>query len=355
MALEALLVWGADELGISRAHLGCHVENTASRRVAEKCHFGFVGVVGDELRFSRELDTTVIRDERAHRWAAEALNASSVREVGSLTFGVTSDVRLLDADGEPVVLRRYTSGPVEEGSRLIEAELVALTEAAAVFGELVPKPLVSDASGLRAGRPALLMSYLPGSALIHELDLRRSADALTNLHRSTVPTTLPPAHEWLDYEQLTAPAWTESRAAWQALAELLRGPAPTATAVFLHADYHPGNLLWQDGKLTGIVDWPFASRGPAAIDVAHMRTNLALIEGPDQADAFLRAYSELNPTYVHDPWWDARDLCSFGDDFGGVLAFNAFGARFTSLQLQKRADAYAIALAERHAPGLKAR
>jgi RimJ/RimL family protein N-acetyltransferase len=58
MALEAMLAWGNRELGIRRAHIGCHVENTASRRVAEKCGFVLVGRVDDELRFRRDMGSS---------------------------------------------------------------------------------------------------------------------------------------------------------------------------------------------------------------------------------------------------------------------------------------------------------
>jgi RimJ/RimL family protein N-acetyltransferase len=54
-ALEAMLAWGARELGLREARLGCHVDNVASRRVAEKCGFELVGREGDELRFRRDL------------------------------------------------------------------------------------------------------------------------------------------------------------------------------------------------------------------------------------------------------------------------------------------------------------
>jgi hypothetical protein len=97
--------------------------------------------------------------------------------------------------------------------------------------------------------------------------------------------------------------------------------------------------------LTGIVDWAGASRGPAAIDVAHMRVNLALIDGPARADAFLHAYTELNPAYRHHPTWDADELVGFVDDsFSGILAFNAFGTRLTLAQLRARADTFADTL-----------
>jgi len=54
-ALEAMLHWGADELGLREAALACHVSNAASRRVAEKCGFVLSGREGDELRFRRML------------------------------------------------------------------------------------------------------------------------------------------------------------------------------------------------------------------------------------------------------------------------------------------------------------
>lgn len=57
-ALSALLRWAAGQLGLRRARLVCHVDNVASRRVAEKCGFAFVGRDGDEFRFERDLGPT---------------------------------------------------------------------------------------------------------------------------------------------------------------------------------------------------------------------------------------------------------------------------------------------------------
>jgi RimJ/RimL family protein N-acetyltransferase len=56
-ALKAMLAWGSRELGLRYANVGCPVDNTASRRVAEKCGFVFVSCQGDELRFRRALTT----------------------------------------------------------------------------------------------------------------------------------------------------------------------------------------------------------------------------------------------------------------------------------------------------------
>ena len=55
-ALSALLVWAASQIGLRCARLACHVDNVASRRVAEKCGFVLVSQDGDEYKFERVLD-----------------------------------------------------------------------------------------------------------------------------------------------------------------------------------------------------------------------------------------------------------------------------------------------------------
>jgi RimJ/RimL family protein N-acetyltransferase len=54
-ALQAFLTWAAQQIGLRRAYLACHIDNLASRRVAEKCGFVPVGQQGGEYQFRREL------------------------------------------------------------------------------------------------------------------------------------------------------------------------------------------------------------------------------------------------------------------------------------------------------------
>ena len=115
--------------------------------------------------------------------------------------------------------------------------------------------------------------------------------------------------------------------------------------MFLHRDFHPGNLLWNEGMLSGVVDWPFSCRGPQGVDVAHARWNLALVDGVVAADQFLSAYRDLEPAYSHHPWWDIAELFSGDEGFAGVMAFNAFGAHLTLELLRARTDEWAAALA----------
>ncbi len=71
---------------------------------------------------------------------------------------------------------------------------------------------------------------------------------------------------------------------------------PTGPDAFIHRDFHPANLLWVDGRLTGVVDWVNACVGPAGVDTAHCRVNLAILWGAEAADRQLPG----------DPAWDVE-------------------------------------------------
>lgn len=58
-------------------------------------------------------------------------------------------------------------------------------------------------------------------------------------------------------------------------------------------------MLWQDGKPTGIVDWPNAGAGAPQADAGHCRWNLARTLGQEAADAFLSATG-----LDYHPCWD---------------------------------------------------
>ncbi len=204
----------------------------------------------------------------------------------------------------------------------------------------MPEPIAYDAAGTVAGLPALVMTHLRGTPVIHGLDPVRLVEPLSALHAAAAPA-LPAFHDWFDPTRVRVPAWSSDPGAWRRLAELVTQPEPATRQVFLHRDFHPGNLLWVDGALTGIVDWADGCRGPEPADVAHTRCNLALVDGLAAAERFLQVYVQANPGYVHDPWWDAVELLPWDDDFSGVMAFNAFGAGLDLGRLRARADGLA--------------
>ena len=86
-------------------------------------------------------------------------------------------------------------------------------------------------------------------------------------------------------------------------------PPRETRVVFIHRDYHPTNVLWHSGgAINGVVDWINVCRGPVGVDVAHCRTNLAQMYGPETADRFLDAYLVAAEGFVYDPYWDIDSL-----------------------------------------------
>lgn len=74
-------------------------------------------------------------------------------------------------------------------------------------------------------------------------------------------------------------------------------------------------MLWEDGAISGLVDWNEASSGPADLDVAHCSSNLAGLHGVECALAFREAYvaagGELDPDPGASRYWQLMDLVAF--------------------------------------------
>ena len=78
-----------------------------------------------------------------------------------------------------------------------------------------------------------------------------------------------------------------------------------------HSDYWSGNVVWRGGRLTGIVDWSGAARGPRGYDLGWCRLDLVLLFDERLADVFLAAYERavgerLADVALWDRWAAAR-------------------------------------------------
>ena len=136
-------------------------------------------------------------EARTTDWLTGLLG-SPVRVVRSLSFGMTSELELVEGAGELFVLRRYTAGDIlERHPGLVADEVRVLRAAHSVLGALVPEPVGFDTAGTDAGLPALVMTYLPGSPVIHGLDPAQLVEPLTELHAAPVPA-LPAFRHWHD-------------------------------------------------------------------------------------------------------------------------------------------------------------
>jgi hypothetical protein len=172
-----------------------------------------------------------------------------------------------------------------------------------------------DPAGTACDVPALLMTRLPGCTEERPADwLPAAAAVVAGIHRVEAPQLAFHYRPYFGGHELRSPEWGDG-ALWREAFAAAAGWA-TGNPVFIHRDYHPGNLLWENGHLGGIVDWLAACRGPAGADVSHFRVNLALDSGPDAVAAFGHAYETTAQDRL-DPLRDvvaAVDFLPFFDD-----------------------------------------
>jgi hypothetical protein len=193
----------------------------------------------------------------------------------------------------------------------------ALRWAAAAVG---PGSRVRLADPLAGGMSSAVhaLDIEDGAGQIHELVLRRFvrldwlaeepgrklAELLPLIHATPTDAALPDYRPYR-IRSRRPPVWAQRPEAWLRGIELLDGPLPTDERLFLHRDFHPGNVLWRDGEVTGVVDWVNASIGSPWADVGHCRVNLAEELGQNAADRFLELYREVSGR--QDPYhsyWD---------------------------------------------------
>jgi aminoglycoside phosphotransferase (APT) family kinase protein len=295
--------------------------------------------------------------ERALPWAARGVGQDG-RVVGHqpLHGGSSSAVEAveIEAGGErhQLVLRVFTNeGWLKSEPQLAAREAAAL-RAAQEGAVPAPKLIAFDADGSAAGRPAVLMSRLPGRVTLNppvpSAWVERLANTLAAVHGIEGESVSEGYRPWFDLEQPQyIPPWTQHAQAWRHLFERVKaGPPPSRTG-FIHRDYHPGNVLWEADEVSGVVDWVNACIGPREDDVAHCRVNLAIIGGQALADAFEQRYCELTGAPLTDPYWDGSEVAGFDGNFGGVLALRHFGLRLPLALMAARLDEFVRAAAAR--------
>lgn len=187
-----------------------------------------------------------------------------------------------------------------------------------------PEPVALDAAGAWFGHPALVMGLVRGAGVFHPgvgSWIDELARALAAVHScgldDDVPAALREPHAGVAW-QPAPPEELPRTARVAALVEVGRSLAQGCEGVgppdvLLHHDFHHGNVLWDDGRVSGVVDWNEARVGPALCDVGYCSVDLAMTHGLDAAERFADAYTAATGTRLDDlrPWlclWTANAM-----------------------------------------------
>ncbi len=234
------------------------------------------------------------------------------RLVGGLTAAVDRlTVRTSRARGFDVVLRRWAADDTWAAG-LVDREAAGLALLAAEDLP-VPRLLAEDRTGGSAGTPSLLMTAMSGSPLLDPSDLgsyvRQLARMLVGIHH-IAPIGLDPTDPH-GIDERAHHSWIRDRPLARALTDAAVGWAAGEPPVLVHGDYQQFNVLWQDQRLSGVVDWTYTGSGPREIDVGRCRLALAALFSAEAAEDFLQAY-EVEGGRSIDPRGDIRALLAFG-------------------------------------------
>jgi aminoglycoside phosphotransferase (APT) family kinase protein len=119
--------------------------------------------------------------------------------------------------------------------------------------------------------------------------------------------------------------WLTDPGLREAAREAASGPL-VEEPTFVHGDYQHFNVLWSDGRLSGVVDWPYAGIGNRGSDVGHCRLNLAVLFDARTAEDYLTMYERAAGVRV-----DRRA------DLRALLCFDLRWQRFIPRQVNGRA------------------
>jgi aminoglycoside phosphotransferase (APT) family kinase protein len=230
------------------------------------------------------------------RWAETQAGARTIAALPLESSWLANHLLVL-ADGRELVLRRWA----RPGWDADDPDLTAAREAL-VLGRLegtaVPAPelVAADVDAAECDVPALLITRVRGAPSPGRPPLGPLLEVLGEIH-AVDGDGIPPYRRYYEPSRLAAPLWATDRWLWERAIAIAHDEPPDLPVRFIHRDFHPGNTLWDGAKLTGVVDWTTGSRGPAAVDLGHLRWNLALDYGQRVADAVL-------PHPEHHPYYD---------------------------------------------------
>lgn len=173
----------------------------------------------------------------------------------------------MEREGRTEALRIFSAGAHEARDREVAAMAAALTGG-------VPAPEVVPAKS-HPTHPAIVTTWCPGRTIAESLATapwraRALGAAMgrtqARLHRVVAPEIVRRrSPDWV--------AWAGSDE--DALGDRVRA-LPLRPDALLHLDFHPANVLVEDGRVTGVVDWENTRAGDPRADVARTASILWL-------------------------------------------------------------------------------
>jgi aminoglycoside phosphotransferase (APT) family kinase protein len=216
-----------------------------------------------------------------------------------------------DTAEEQFIVKRY-SDEYEHVFGLDVATRARVEHAALRFlrasGIACPEPIFCDQTGTLLGSPIIVTRLVPGAQILaHPANPLWAEQAptvaalLASIHMLDCPAALAASLP----DATTQATWflrssipdymlehPDGASIWEIVHQQFARLQPAEPAL-VHGDYWSGNILWDSGQISGLLDWENAAFGEPGFDVANCRMEM-IIDGMDAAaETFLRTYETL--------------------------------------------------------------
>jgi len=268
------------------------------------------------------------------RLLKEAFPGSCLLRARRLAGGVSAEVVAVEIMGpddvcpQTVVVRRHGAADVRRDPEVAahEFRLLRILHDA---GLPVPRPIYLGTPGGAFATPYIVTEFLAGTsdempddpedlsrqlaallAAIHQVQASELTFLSTQDARLQRLVTQPPGRSALgDLEEgaraVVLATLCPARRSDEADGMTGTGAPPMA---LLHGDFWPGNVLWLNGRISGVIDWEDAQLGSPLWDLANARLELLWAKGAGAAAAFTHAYAQITGCDTAD--LAAWDLCA---------------------------------------------
>ncbi len=253
-----------------------------------------------------------VDDQGLQTTLGRAFPGATVQAWSRLNGGVSSratraDIVLPNGSTRSVVVRRPSHATREGAIALVRRER-RLLEHCVRHGLSAPVPHFVDERSA-----AIVLSWLPGAPDFQSNAGPLVAQLAAKLHRiHSVPTSglefLPPRRESADVLVTSDPAQPDATLDEPQLHAVVRSlwPWPAHNPdVLLHGDYWPGNVLFDEGRLSAVIDWEESELGDPLSDLAIARLDITWAFGAEAAEEFTERYRALTDRDFRNlPRWD---------------------------------------------------
>jgi aminoglycoside phosphotransferase (APT) family kinase protein len=274
-----------------------------------------------------------------HDRAVTTLAAASEKQLGQLLHAARPHWRLLRAWELPgstaaqvsaieaeepsgrrrtLVLHQYGAANLQTDPQIATHEH-RLLDLLATAGLPVPRPYLADASCSIVASPCLLQDFIDGERIDDPPDLAaftgELAATLAALHGTAIDRADVPFLADVRDDTTRMMRTRSARASAFGWAAAVLGalnaawpPQQLNRSAVLHGDYWPGNVLWRDGRLAGVVDWEDALFGDPLADLAVTRLEVGGFYGAAAMNLLTQQYLALRPELDVSllPLWDLR-------------------------------------------------